>query len=327
VKTLVSIQYLRAFAALGVVAYHTGRATILGQAGVDVFFVISGFIMWMVTIKPVGPAQFLWHRVVRVVPLYWIATLIMAVHRSSSASDTVRSLLFWPYRDATGELWPVLVQGWTLNFEMFFYLLFAATLIMPRRLQLLSLTAILCSLSAIGIAFQPHEAELHVYTSPLLMEFLAGVWLSEIVQRGKIPGVKIAVAMLFIGLLGFVVSLSRPPPELWRFILWGGPSLLVLCGAISIELRRGLPSIKSLKLLGDGSYSIFLFHPFVLRIVGTPLVKFPAVICVAAVVVACAAVGMATFYMLERPLLTLLRRRTGGVTTAPATVRVSTSRR
>ena len=94
-KTLVSIQYLRAFAALGVVAFHTGRATILGQAGVDVFFVISGFIMWMVTAEPVGPAQFLWHRVVRIVPLYWIATLIMAAHRSSSVSDTVNSLLFW----------------------------------------------------------------------------------------------------------------------------------------------------------------------------------------------------------------------------------------
>jgi exopolysaccharide production protein ExoZ len=103
--------------------------------------------MWMVTTKPVGPAQFLWHRVVRVVPFYWIATLIMAVHRNSSASDTVRSLLFWPYRDANGDLWPIVVQGWTLNFAMFFYLLFAATLTMSRRLQLLSLTAILCSLS------------------------------------------------------------------------------------------------------------------------------------------------------------------------------------
>jgi exopolysaccharide production protein ExoZ len=157
------------------------------------------------------------------------------------------------------------------------------------------------------------------------MEFLAGVWLSEIIQRGKIPGVKIAVAMLFIGLFGFVASLRGPTPELWRFIFWGGPSLLVVCGAISIELRRGLPTIKSLKLLGDGSYSIYLFHPFVLKSVATPLAKFPALICVAAVVIAGAAVGRAAFHMLERPLLTLLRRWTGSVVTAPATV--SKSRR
>jgi exopolysaccharide production protein ExoZ len=325
-KTLVSIQYLRAFAALGVVAFHTGRATILGQAGVDVFFVISGFIMWTVTAEPVGPAQFLWHRVVRIVPLYWIATLIMAVHRSSSVSDTVNSLLFWSYRDANDELWPVLVQGWTLNFEMFFYLLLAATLIIPRRFQLLSLTAVMCSLSAIGIAFQPHEAQLWVLTSPFLMEFLAGVWLSEIIQRGKIPGVKTAVAMLFIGLFGFVASLLVPTPELWRFIFWGGPSLLVVCGAISIELRRGLPTIKWLKLLGDGSYSIYLFHPFVLTSVTTPLAKFPALICVAAGGIAGAAVGLAAFYMLERPLRALLRRWTGSLVAAPATVGVSKSR-
>jgi exopolysaccharide production protein ExoZ len=326
VQSLISIQYLRALAALGVVAFHSGRATILGQAGVDIFFVISGFLMWMVTAKPVGPAQFLWQRVVRIVPLYWIATLVMAVHRDSPVSETIKSLFFWPYRGADGELWPVLVQGWTLNFEMFFYLLLAATLMIPRRCQLLSLTAILCSLSAIGIAFQPEGAALSVFTSPLHLEFLAGVWLSVIVQRGKVPGVKIAVAMLFFGLLGLLVSLPEPTPELWRFIRWGGPSLLVVCGAISIELRRGLPSIQPLKLLGDGSYSIYLFHPFVLRSVATPLARFPDLVGVAAVIAAGAAVGIAAFYALERRLLAFLRRRDGNVATAPATVGVPTSR-
>jgi exopolysaccharide production protein ExoZ len=315
VKPLISIQYLRAFAAIGVVAYHTGRATILGQASVDIFFVISGFVMWVTTTtKPIGPAQFMWRRVTRIAPLYWIATLIMAVLQSSSVSDTVLSLLFWPYGDAIGGLWPVVVQGWTLNFEMFFYLLFAATLIVPRRVQLLALTAVLCSLSAIGVAFQPQQVVLWTYTNPLFMEFLAGVWLSEIVQRGKIPGVKIALAMLFIGLLGFLISLRGRPPEVWRFILWGGPSLLVVYGAISIELRRSLPSIKSLKLLGDASYSIYLFHPFVVTIVASPLAKIPAVISVAAVVCAGAAIGLVVYYTLERPLLALTRPRTGGVT-------------
>lgn len=209
---------------------------------------------------------------------------------------------------------------------MFFYLLFAATLIVPRRVRLLALTAVLCSLSAIGVAFQPQQADLWTYTNPLFIEFLAGVWLSELVQRGKIPGVKIALAMLFIGLLGFLISLRGPPPEVWRFILWGGPSLLVVYGAISIELRRGLPSIKSLKLLGDASYSIYLFHPFVLTIVSSPLAKFPAVISVAAVVCAGAAIGLVVFYTLERPLLALMRRRTGGVTDVSASVKASTSR-
>ena len=330
-KPLLSAQYLRALASIGVVAFHTGRATMLGQAGVDVFFVISGFIMWMVTIKPVGPGQFLWHRVVRVVPLYWIATLIMAAFRGSSAPDTVKSLLFWPYRDAGDQVWPVLVQGWTLNFEMFFYLLFAATLMIPRRFQLLSLSAVLCSLSAIGIALRPHGAALHIYTSPLFMEFLAGVWLSEIVRQGKFPSFNVAVGMLVVGLIGFVISLREPAPGLWRPLVWGVPSLLVVCGAISIELRRGLPSIESLKLLGDGSYSIYLFHPFVFyavfSVVKGPLPPFPALIPVLAVTVAGAAVGMTAFYLVERPLTALLRRWTGRVIIASSAGTGSVNRR
>lgn len=312
-KPLLSVQYLRALASIAVVAFHSGRATMLGQAGVDVFFVISGFIMWMVTIKPVSPAQFLWNRVVRVVPLYWIATLIMAALLGASASDTARSLLFWPYHDAEGRVWPVLVQGWTLNLEMFFYLLFAATLLIPRRFQLLSLTAVLCGLSAIGIAWQPPGAAPHTYTSPLFLEFLAGVWLSEIVRREKYPGFNVAIGMLLVGLIGFVISLREPAPGLWRCFVWGVPSVLVVFGAISIELRRGLPAIGPLKLLGDGSYSIYLFHPFVFYLVTSPFARFPAVVPVATVTVTGAAIGMVTFYLLERPLTAMLRRWTGRV--------------
>jgi exopolysaccharide production protein ExoZ len=324
VKPLLSAQYLRALASIGVVAFHTGRATILGQAGVDVFFVISGFIMWMVTIKPIGPGAFLWHRVARVVPLYWIATLIMVALHKPSAADAIESLLFWPHRDAGGQIWPVLVQGWTLNFEMFFYLVFAGILLIPRRLQLLSLTLVLCSLSALGLALRPHGAALHTYTSPLFLEFLAGVWLSEIVRRNKFPGFKLAVGMLVVGLLGFAISLRNPAPDLWRFVVWGGPSLLVVCGAISIELRHGLPTIGPLKLLGDGSYSIYLFHTFifyaVFYVAKSPVGQWTAPIPVVAVSVTVAgtSIGIAAFYLFERPLTALLKRLTKRVIVARA---------
>jgi exopolysaccharide production protein ExoZ len=324
VKPLLSAQYLRALASIAVVAFHTGRATILGQAGVDIFFVISGFIMWMVTIKPIDPRTFLWHRVIRVVPLYWIATLVMAVLLRSSAADTIRSLLFWPYRDVGDRVWPVLVQGWTLNFEMFFYLLFAAVLMIPRRHQLWSLTVVLCSLSAIGMVWRPHGAVLHTYTSPLFVEFLAGAWLSEIVRRGWFPALKVAVAMVVVGLIGFAISLRETAPDYWRWVVWGLPSLLVVCGAISIELRRGLPRIESLKLLGDGSYSIYLFHPFVFFFVTTPIARLPALLPVAGVIFTGIAVGMAAFYALERPLTSFLRRWTGRMSVVPGTDKVST---
>ena len=310
-RPLLSIQYLRAFAAIGVVAFHTGRATNLGQAGVDVFFVISGFIMWMVTANSVSPVQFLRDRVARVVPIYWIATGIMATHQSATSIDVVRSLLFWPYYDAGGHKWPVLLQGWTLNFEMFFYLLFAAILLVPRRFQLFLLTGTLCGLGAIGLALRPHDAAFQTYTSPLFMEFLAGAWLSELARRGLFPGTKVALAMLILGLGGFAISLRGEAPEIWRFLVWGIPSLLVVWGAISIEAGLGLPLIGSLKLLGDASYSIYLFHPFVLRTVLAPLKLFPALVPLAAVTVVCCALGVAAFDIIERPLAALLKRPAG----------------
>jgi exopolysaccharide production protein ExoZ len=313
VKPLLSIQYLRALAALAVVAFHSERAAPLGQAGVDVFFVISGFIMWMVTTKPVGPGEFLWHRLVRIVPLYWIATLIMAAHQHAEPLDIIQSLLFWPYHDAHGQLWPILVQGWTLNFEMLFYLLFAATLLMPRRARLPALTAALCGLSAIGLLLQPQDAALHSYTSPLLIEFLAGVCISALVQRGMVPTLRMAVAMLAMGAVGFMLSLGDYTPELWRFLVWGIPGALVVWGAVSVELRVGLPAIKPLKLLGDSSYSIYLFHPFVLKTVARPLASFAAVIPVAGVMLAGAGIGVVAYYVLERPITAWFRRRAAHV--------------
>jgi len=157
----------------------------------------------------------------------------------------------------------------------------------------------------------------------LLMEFLAGVWLSELVRRGRFPGFKIAVAMVVAGLFGFAISLRQPAPDLWRCLVWGVPSLLVVYGAISMELRRGLPRIKSLKLLGDGSYSIYLFHPFVFLLVTTSITRLPALIPAVVVVVTGIAIGMAAFYTLERPLTGLLKRWSTRVIAVAATNKIS----
>ena len=130
--------------------------------------------------------------------------------------------------------------------------------------------------SAIGIVWRPHGAVLHTYTSPLFMEFLAGVWLSEL--AGKISGlqgrgchggrrtdrVRDLIAATRAGPLALsCLGSAEPARGMW---------------AISMELRRGRPRIKSLKLLGDGSYSIYLFHPFVFLLVTAPLARLPALI-------------------------------------------------
>ena len=143
--TLVSIQALRVIAAFMVLAFHVSLevakltpAAVLtpGSAGVDLFFVISGFVMLYSSERlfgrPWASAQFFKRRLVRIVPLYWLATtaLVLLVAPFAGTKAVIASLLFWPY-PAGGA--PLLNVGWTLNIEMFFYLVFAAALLAKSR--------------------------------------------------------------------------------------------------------------------------------------------------------------------------------------------------
>ena len=159
-----SIQYLRALAALGVVIFHASPAEhpfMVGNAGVDIFFVISGFIMWSITEeRPASPAAFLKDRLIRIAPLYWLLTTLLVVgalvvpklfpNLRIDLPYVAGSFLFVPMRPpgSTGAdpIWPVLVQGWTLNYEMFFYVLFSLCLFLRPSLRLaaISLTLLCC---------------------------------------------------------------------------------------------------------------------------------------------------------------------------------------
>jgi len=193
---ILPIQYLRAFAAMSVVWLHAieqmpgAGATFdlhFGASGVDVFFVISGFIMLATTRgRDTTAAGFLVRRLLRVAPLYWLATLAMlagsllapaAFHTLRySAATVVESLLFIPHWSLAfpGNAWPVLVPGWTLNYEMFFYVLFALSLALPARWRLAGLAAAIGTLAATGYLAGPFANPVAAtYTSRLLLEFLA----------------------------------------------------------------------------------------------------------------------------------------------------------
>ena len=154
---LVGIEYLRACAATAVMLFHyalasgySGALVALGQFGVDVFFVISGFIMWTVSRDEASPAGFLLRRIVRIAPLYWLATLAAALVTTEGgvtlglgapAGDLAKALFFIPAYSARSPdvVEPILSVGWTLNLEMAFYALFAASLAAPRRRRLIVL--------------------------------------------------------------------------------------------------------------------------------------------------------------------------------------------
>ena len=184
-----SIHYLRGLAALLVVFHHSiiQLAPVrdhyahveFGQAGVDIFFVISGFVIYLSNAKGrLGSGEFLKRRIIRIVPLYWLATLaVVAVAvvaprffatTTLTAQDVAQSLLFVPAYSAAfpGQIWPVLVPGWSLNYEMFFYLVFAVGLLVARERLLLFLVATLGILVVAGLLLDPQPRALEVIHGP-----------------------------------------------------------------------------------------------------------------------------------------------------------------
>src|SRR6218665_919655 len=206
-QKFVTIQYLRGFAALFVLASHAllypvvehhlgyGR---LGWLGVILFFVISGFIMVAVTGEGRFSApDFLRRRFIRVVPMYWGATLLAAVLAllapqffKTTIYDTgqlIQSLLFIPfYNPATEDIRPLYKLGWTLNYEIFFYVCFALLAFLGAQSRVVWLTVAFTALALLGMLFQPQPPIPQFYTSFMPLAFCAGAWLGLATLRGKI---------------------------------------------------------------------------------------------------------------------------------------------
>lgn len=206
-STILSLQALRAIAAWMVVMDHallelTGNAAqnwitrvawALGSSGVSIFFIISGFIMVHISWASFGTsnalAQFMQRRIIRIVPLYWAATILaLAFHRVSAthgATDGLRelshSLLFVPYQGGDQSWSPILPQGWTLNFEVVFYLLFAAGLLFPRRVALAAIIGALVVFVLFG-SYIPN-ASLAYLASPIILWFALGMVLAILWRR------------------------------------------------------------------------------------------------------------------------------------------------
>lgn len=291
-RQIVVIQWLRALAAFAVVAWHaegrwsgfTGAGapvyTLTGQAGVDLFFVISGFVMWMTTAdRPIGAMEFIKRRLTRIVPIYWFYTslLVLGAVFAPAAFPNVdipfayvlKSYLFVPaVRPGTDFVWPVLGQGWTLNYEMFFYIVFAAaiafTASLSRRLWTITLT--LSALVAFGAILQPQGPIALTSTGPLLLEFLAGVWIAHAWNAGRIAlPVPTALALAVSAIAAILASGFWQWQEVWRTLLWGAPAAVLLVSALA--LNHHVPDRPTLvSRMGDASYSIYLSHSFVIAI-------------------------------------------------------------
>ncbi len=304
-----SLQILRAVAAIMVVAFHISGAEHLPgrpwqaglQAGVDVFFVISGFVMVISTAKrTVSPAKFMLDRLRRIVPLYWIALAItlVAIHFGMiqrplpQANEVAKAALFVFYFDSySGQPLPYLGLGWTLNYEMFFYVLFALTIMLPRGKQIMILAVMFACLVALRPFADRNDALALRLTSPMPFEFLGGMLIAQC-RTYLVMVPQWLAAILMVVAFGCLLAYLPGP----RTLSAGIPAALLVVCAIRCETLFNRDLFKSLRFVGDASYSLYLTHVFALSAVGfvttNPIILFASAIIL----------GVSTYLVVELPI-------------------------
>jgi len=319
VTSIHSIQYLRALAAIAVVCFHIseqfGGPFSIGAAGVDIFFVVSGFIMWVTTMgRPADPWSFIGRRITRIVPLYWIVTLLTAAgilakpqffyDHILSPLNFGGSLFFLPIV-RNGALHPVVVQGWTLSYEMMFYLIFALTLFLGERWRFGVLVGVLIAIVALNFILP--EGYARSFTRPIVLEFAAGVVVGHLWIQGVRLPFALAVVLLGGGFLLLAVT-SLFDADAPRVLRWGVPAALIVAGAVFAERARPFSPVALLSFLGEASYSIYLWHVLV-GIVATAITLRLGVLPAlqpALIVVLSLAFSAVLYLVVEKPLVRLL---------------------
>lgn len=303
-KQIDAIQVLRALAALMIVLSHAQndvlREAVMNgltftrfellpwDSGVDLFFVISGFIMVYSSQRLFATSgaagTFIGRRVIRIVPLYWIITAIALLmlgyvafveqkHPFPSISEIAASLGFFPFaRPIDGQPRPIVDLGWTLNYEMFFYVVFAIFISFRRDVAIAAVALSLACGICLGAFFHPKAVALAYWSDPIVFEFVLGmlvarIWLSGFrLKRWMVLLFVVAgMSVLFRDLDGMTTigALNSDPNGFMRLFGAGLPMLAVFAAIVLAEpafmtrTRLG----RFFALLGNASYALYLFHP------------------------------------------------------------------
>jgi exopolysaccharide production protein ExoZ len=319
------VQLLRAVAAVAVVTHHI-RLFGNGAWGVDLFFVISGFIMCYVTED--SGRRFFAKRIIRIVPLYWAGTLAvfcvalvfpsLVDHTSADFVDLLKSLFFIPFKKGHNTV-PVLFLGWTLNYEMLFYLIFSLSMAVSQKRRALVASIVLIAMVVAGQWVPDHPVPLKFFTRPIILEFAFGMICYELFVRTARQriGNRTIASRLSWTLAGAILIACMPVATVLApfedpVIRWG------ILAALSLYcVLRGLSGVKlppGVVIVGDASYSLYLFHPYVIQLFtkmsgafsGTgPLAYFMA----AVVIALCCLLSVISYKYVERPITEFLRKR------------------
>jgi exopolysaccharide production protein ExoZ len=341
VSEVVSIQYLRAFAALLVVFHHARQfpgfkdviGTGIGVSGVDIFFVISGFVMALTAGRAGYPAlTFLKRRGTRIVPLYWVVTLLVAIlpfaapgvftENAFTWKHLVLSLLFIPHVApiAPFNYSPLITVGWTLNFEVFFYLVFAALMMFRLSTRIVSMVILFSALIVIDALWHPDFTPLRFWADGQLFEFVMGCAIGWLYVNGHLA--KLSVPVAWLGIVGACVAFAifgANSPDAPRVILFGIPSAALVAGAVCLDQHGRIEYSAIWKFLGDASYSIYLIHLSAILVVRKLwiMADLPTDGLVNALIFMFISMaigtlsGIASYLYLERPMLNFFRRRRG----------------
>ncbi len=362
---LTNIQILRALAAVAVVFYHTGIETTavckatglpcvydswLGAYGVNLFFMISGFIMVVTSWESFGKSgavrAFLDKRLKRIVPLYWLVTTLAVVGvffvpsmlnvPVLEPSYVLASYAFWPVERVNGLVRPIANLGWTLNLEMFFYAVFAVALFLGRLRGLVAAVFVLVSLTLLqttGLFAKEGSlasVPLNFWADPIILNFVLGIGVGAIYMMGLrttkvenllllLVGIGCAGAVEYNTLVLKAFEESHIVPRLVTAL----PMLpVLLVGALGPQLDVRNIVQRGGMLLGDASYSLYLIHPFALRPFKSIWAKFvgdalPVWTFSVACVMLALVVGVACYLVAERPFTKFFSRKRKAAPTPP----------
>lgn len=287
-REILSIQVLRGLAALFVALFHLrGRieethpalfaALQSGGCGVDLFFVISGFIIVYIN-EPQhntlsGAREFLINRFFRIAPLYYLCTLGSMGNSMETWLETLRSLAFLPLASGPAPTYGFarIITGWTLNYEMFFYLLTAAAMLFSRRVWHVLLFAMIALVTVpmlhfgfVGLGGAPGYAYSYAYlnliTNPMILEFGGGVVIGLIYKRHFqcIP-TAVLLGLLGLGVWGVAAQMVKGGSP-HGLLTWGLPFMCVVWAAAECERRLSWKPPAAAVYLGTISYSFYLLH-------------------------------------------------------------------
>ncbi|MFV8908094.1 acyltransferase [Serratia fonticola] len=331
---MISIQVLRAIAALLVVMVHTtlkaqsmgfsSKVFEIGHSGVDLFFIISGFIMMMIGARENKFSIFMSKRIVRVIPLYYIITsfaLVIYIINPSlirGNQDGITVLNSYLLIPTEGKSF-LLSVGWTLSYEMFFYLTFSLTLFIKSSMKGIAASLLLLAFVVLGKASD--NVSINTFMSPILLEFAMGIacfYIYAFCSSRINENTRVMLSLLMIiSAAAYVFSSEDPLFTIFnnRVIDLAVPMMLVFLAFCFVENK--FKTYKSniisrlMAYIGDASYSLYLVHLFALGAIAkafSTLGITNSFAFISACLVISVVAGIACYEVIEKPVSSILKK-------------------